>query len=335
MESKTEPKFISAEIQNCFSEIFLQACRDCHNNYSEIMKRVALFLKGTTTHEYDSILNEYQGVTKDLLKMMLFSNFIEINYYRYKSNIPLDTLRLKSIQIVEKKVKSDNILNYIEHKGAALYMAILNDVLIYFNHLSKTFSYNVVTLMKSTGYDKNIYLFYSFARLEHLLTLYENDLTNRDKILGILLDCIILTVERIQFSLKQTPIFNENYKIEIDNILKSNYSIYSEIIQNFKERANLSTDNTSVKKELLEILFLVIEYRSSVGMPLSVFEFNFLKNTPSIMNSLANISNYFTENEDYIMTELIRDWSILIMDNIMRTEVYFPGSNGLNRNKND
>lgn len=333
MENNIEPKLISDEIQNCFSEIFLQACQDCNNNYSEILTKLTLFLRRNTPHEYDNILKRYPGVTKDLLKIMLFSNFVEFNYYRHISNVPLDSLRLKSIQIIEKKkAKGENILNYITNKGAPLYKAILNDVLIYFNHFSKTIAYNAVKSAIATGYADNIYSFYSFARLEHLITLNDN-LTAREKLLGTLLECIVLSTEKNQFSLGITPTFNEYYKIAIDQILKVNYSVYPQIIESFKEKVDLSTENCRAKKELLEILFLVMDHRSSEGMSLGAFESNFLKNSPNIMTSPENIAKYFSENEDLIMTGLIRNWTILMMDYVMDATLVFPENKDLRRKK--
>lgn len=143
MPNNIDFKFLSDQVQNCLNELFNEAYKKSQN-YIEAISKISIYLVGDN-NTYNYVLKMYSNVNRELLNRMVLSNFLEITYYRRKNDIPLDKKRLSILECALSSY-NDSLMDLI-YFDAKQFFLMLNDVLLYFWHLSPIYSFNVVKII--------------------------------------------------------------------------------------------------------------------------------------------------------------------------------------------
>ena len=299
--------FLSSNLQDCFFEIFNYISKE--NEYMDAVAQMTYYF-ADVNNDYDFIVNKYPGINKELLIKMVLSNFLEINYYRLENNIEIDDDRKFFIEKVISYNNSSHMLDLLCLNGNQIAIMI-NDVLLYFWHLSPIYSYNAVMSMKKSRFDKYLNNLYPLAKMEHSLTMM-SEFSDKEYLLFTLYECIVNEVERIDFANGNYPSPDPEYLLRIKNQLyqyngtnNKEINLYKRIINKYRERCSI--DNIPVyKKLLITMCEALLKHKKDDNISYEDFESKFME----IVNNLKhedlfdkygdNIIGVFLDNLGYV-----------------------------------
>lgn len=306
-------QFLSDQVQNCLNELFNETYKK-DQSYIDAVSEISVYLIGEND-KYDYILNKYNNVNKELLNQMVFSNFLEITYYRRKNDIPVDKERLSILNNVESitSSKSEGLMDlmYLDSKQ---FFLMLNDVLLYFWHLSPIYSYNIVQCIIKDGFAKKLYSIYPLAMNEHMLTL-DDSFSAKQLLLYTFYETLINATERIEFSNGGFPVPDAGYTQRLANILKiyngknpKLLNIHKEIFDDFTNRTNLNKKDEN-KTLIIEIIISTIRAKQRYGFPLEQEEKCLIDLFDKSDKSAASITELYDNNQQVIVSSLINNWN--------------------------
>ena len=306
--------YLSDRIQNCLNDLFSTSYKKT-NNFNKSLIDISNYLV-TESKKYDDILNKYEGVNKCLLNQMILSNFLEITYYRRKNGIKLDDVRLNILNSVELADSNNNGLLSLLYCDTQQFVTMINDVLLYFWHPSRVYSYNVVKSINEDGFAKKLYQIYPLALNEHMLTL-DDSYNEKEFLLYTLIEIMITATERLQFLSGNYPIPNVEYLQEITNTLKKHNgnnknipNLHKQILEEFNYRVDMAQGNNYNKILLLEILLSTVQTKHICCIPESTEEKQIVEMLHKTNLSLEDLSNLYDNNEEQIISSLINDWNM-------------------------
>ncbi len=319
MKSDLELQFLSDQIQNCFNELF----RVIYNESEDFLKAIcqlSIYLI-SDKNNYDYILKKYNIKSKEILIRMFISNFLEITYYRRKNNIPLDKERLGLLNTIENLPSLENrpILSFISFNPKQ-FVIMINDVLLYFWHLSPMYSYNATQSIIKDGFSKKLYEIYPVAFNEHLLTLNDT-YSKKEWLLFTFYEVLINETEKIEFSQGGFPTPSAGYIQKLTNILKeynghnpSLPNIHKAILDNFQLRTDI-LNNNEAKLLLLEIIISLIKLKEINNLPLEIDE-------KLILSTLLKQSpSYYDKNNQTLISILINNFSYFSYEEILEDKL--------------
>ena len=302
--------YLSDNVQSCFENLFYTI--DKKENFRESLFEVAVYLT-SDSDKYDDFLGKYIGVNKNLLKQMILSNFLEMNYYRQKMGIKLDDERLNILKAIETDDLNDNsfLLLYCDLK---LFAKMINDVLLYLYHPSEIYSYNVVNCIIKDGFNEKLYSIYPLALSEHILTLNDK-FTTREFLIFTLIEIIINATEKLYFSEGKSFSTDSTYIQEVSNKLKQHngndtsvFNLYKQIIDDFKNRIG----NNYNKVLMIEIFISFIQFKRNYCIPISILEKDMLEIINKNDYSKEDLIVLYDNNEEQIISLLIDNWSMFL-----------------------
>ncbi len=324
-------EYLSDTIQECFIELINTAYAK-NENLGEAICCVSIYLIRNNT-DFDHILEKHNGVTKELIKEMVVSNFLELTYYRRKNNIPLDQDRLAFLKVVEES-------NSFE--GASLiaisevqFAMMINDALLYFCHISPMHSYNVVKTITESEFAKKLYEIYPLAFNEHILTFNDN-FTRKEALLSAFIEEIVNATERLDFSEGLYPSPVSGYIQSLANTLKMYNghnpelpNIHKEIIETFLARTNI-VNNPEDKSLMLEIVICTLRAKQELHFPLSPEEIHILSSFDTMDKSLETFCIFFDTNIYLLLTALLNNWNYFRVQELLKDLPEFNISRGSN-----
>jgi len=314
-------QFLSDQVQNCLNELFNETYKK-DQSYIDAVSEISVYLIGGND-KYDYILNKYNNVDKELLNQMVFSNFLEITYYRRKNDIPVDKERLSILNNVESitSSKSEGLMDlmYLDSKQ---FFLMLNDVLLYFWHLSPIYSYNIVQCIIKDGFAKKLYSIYPLAMSEHMLTL-DDSFSAKQLLLYTFYETLINATERIEFSNGEFPVPDAGYTQRLANILKiyngknpKLLNIHKEIFDDFTNRTNLNKKDEN-KTLIIEIIISTIRAKQRYGFPLEQEEKCLIDLFDKSDKSAASITELYDNNQQVIVSSLINNWNYFSAEELL------------------
>lgn len=311
-------KFLSDQVQNCLNELFNEAYKKSQN-YIEAISKISIYLVGDN-NTYDYVLKKYSNVNRELLNRMVLSNFLEITYYRRKNDIPVDKKRLS---ILECAVSSynDSLMDLI-YFDAKQFFLMLNDVLLYFWHLSPIYSFNVVQSMIKDGFAKKLYDIYSLAMSEHMLTL-DDSYSPKELLLYTFYETLINETEKIEFSNGGFPIPDAGYTQRLANILKKYNGNNPELSNIHKIILDVFTFRTHIDKNdddkllMVEIIISTIRAKQTVRFPLEPEEKALIASFDTSDKSAESISRFYDTNQQVIISSLLNNWNYFSNEEIL------------------
>lgn len=306
-------QFLSDQVQNCLNELFNETYKK-GQSYIDAVSEISVYLIGGND-KYDYILNKYNNVDKELLNQMVLSNFLEITYYRRKNDIPVDKERLSILNNIESitSSKSEGLMDlmYLDSKQ---FFLMLNDVLLYFWHLSPIYSYNIVQCIIKDGFAKKLYSIYPLAMNEHMLTL-DDSFSAKQLLLYTFYEALINATEKIEFSNGEFPVPDAGYTQRLANILKKYngknpklLNVHKEIFDNFTNRTSLA-ENGENKTLMIEIIISTIRAKQRYGFPLEQEEKCLIDLFGKSDKSAASITELYDNNQQVIVSSLINNWN--------------------------
>lgn len=306
-------QFLSDQVQNCLNELFNETYKK-DQSYIDAISEISAYLIGGND-KYDYVLNKYNNVDKELLNKMVLSNFLEITYYRRKNDIPVDKERLSILNTVENitSSKSEELMDlmYLDRKQ---FFLMLNDVLLYFWHLSPIYSYNIVKCIIKDGFAKKLYSIYPLAMNEHMLTL-DDSFSAKQLLLYTFYETLINATEKIEFSNGEFPVPDAGYTQRLANILKKYngknpklLNVHKEIFDNFTNRTSLNEKDEN-KTIMIEIIISTIRAKQRYGFPLEQEEKCLIDLFDKSDKSAASIAELYDNNQQVIVSSLINNWN--------------------------
>lgn len=306
-------QFLSDQVQNCLNELFNETYKK-GQSYIDAVSEISVYLIGGND-KYDYILNKYNNVDKELLNQMVLSNFLEITYYRRKNDIPVDKERLSILNNIESitSSKSEGLMDlmYLDSKQ---FFLMLNDVLLYFWHLSPIYSYNIVQCIIKDGFAKKLYSIYPLAMNEHMLTL-DDSFSAKQLLLYTFYEALINATEKIEFSNGEFPVPDAGYTQRLANILKKYngknpklLNVHKEIFDNFTNKTSLA-ENGENKTLMIEIIISTIRAKQRYGFPLEQEEKCLIDLFGKSDKSAASITELYDNNQQVIVSSLINNWN--------------------------
>ena len=306
-------QFLSDQVQNCLNELFNETYKK-GQSYIDAISEISAYLIGGND-KYDYVLNKYNNVDKELLNKMVLSNFLEITYYRRKNDIPVDKERLSILNTVENitSSKSEELMDlmYLDRKQ---FFLMLNDVLLYFWHLSPIYSYNIVKCIIKDGFAKKLYSIYPLAMNEHMLTL-DDSFSAKQLLLYTFYETLINATEKIEFSNGEFPVPDAGYTQRLANILKKYngknpklLNVHKEIFDNFTNRTSLNEKDEN-KTIMIEIIISTIRAKQRYGFPLEQEEKCLIDLFDKSDKSAASIAELYDNNQQVIVSSLINNWN--------------------------
>lgn len=321
--------FISDNVKSCFLEIFNEALKKCGmKNFGNTLFFVADYLMvNPNNNEFDYILDKYPGVTKKMISQMIFSKFLEINYYRIKNNVSIDSDRLVLVNSIISSIENSR---NVGAKTASLVVPafnsipIINDAYLYLSHLSDTYSKNAYKYFNKVSFDLLIASVYPLANIEFALNSFDN-LSRKEIILGNLLEVIIHSVENIQFSNGIIPIFNDNYKNNIKDIInkfKNNMyingtNIYNDVAMNFYKKEPLEGDDIIL---IMELLVSLLNEKKDMNNTLSNDEDNLLNMINDMKNNKSLLIDLYKRNYYFIIQIFMNNCFDIEKENLFKYE---------------
>lgn len=314
-------KFLSDQVQNCLDELFNETYKK-GQSYVDAVSEITIYLTGEND-KYDYILNKYNNVDKELLNRMILSNFLEITYYRRKNAIPVDKERLSILNTIESitSSKSEGLMDlmYLDSKK---FFLMLNDVLLYFWHLSPIYSYNVVQCIIKDGFAKKLYSIYPLAMNEHMLTL-DDSFSAKQLLLFTFYETLINATEKIEFSNGKFPVPDASYTQRLANILKKYngknpklLNIHKEIFDDFTFRTHMN-ENKDNKVLMIELIISTIRTKQSYGIPLEQEEKYLINSFAKSDKSAASMIELYNNNQQAIISSLINNWNCFSDDKLL------------------
>lgn len=308
---------IANAAQQCFNKIFTKSFSQCEEDYVKALTHIAVYLAGEESAAFDDIVKKYNGVDKTMLLQMCFSNFIEINYYRQKNGIVLDS----DCKGMLDSVINNQFSNCVGISG--LYLSIMqvvkviNDCLLYFWHPSKIYSYNAVKALIEDNITEKLYHLYPIAMQEHIQTL-ENTYTDKEFLLHTLIECIINKGEKVIYESGNSAI-PLGYEQGIANILKEHNgsdpnkeNLHEQVLEEFKEKTGITRGPDYDKILLLEMVVAACVLKNDFLIPLSDSEEKIVYQIGEKLEpdglTIDSLSAIYDENEREIISILINDW---------------------------
>lgn len=306
--------YLSDRVQNCFMELFSTFYKE-NNDFLESAIEISGYLL-SSNDKYCDILKKYDGVNKALLKQMIFSNFLEITYYRRKQGIKLDDIRLNILNLVEMEDLDDDSFMSLFYCDIHQFSIMVNDVLLYFSHPSPIYSFNVVKCISEEGFDKKLYSIYPLAVNEHMLTM-EDSYSQKEFLLYTLIEIMINTMESLNFVIGEYPVPNPAYFQDIFNKLKeydgSNpglINLHKLILEQFNSRVVINKGNDYNKILLLEMLCSLVHTKHRCCILESEIEKQIMDKIHKVNFSLKDLSNLYDDNGEQIISSLINNWDM-------------------------
>ena len=326
---------LSDKIQNCFVKIVDQAIKN-EPDIDKALACVLKYLKGENT-QFDNLLKEY-SVSKNYLCQMILSNFFEINYYRYKNYMWLDTKRDHLVEMIKTgKIEARDANSVLNSYSGNDGIFILNDVLLYFAHICPTYSYKVVKNLVNEPFVHNIYKLYPLALNEHLLTLddeHSMPLSKKEILLYDLYEIIVNESERVLFSEGKYPKFSRGYLQELANTLKK-YSghdkkktnVHMSIIKAFDKRIIEQGDDLD-KILTVELAIMTLIQKKKVHFPLEDFEMRLLDEYNKMKKDKKNLISFYDFYRNFIVKVIIINfWQLDSNDMLQDLEELKPLTN--------
>lgn len=194
------------------------------------------------------------------------------------------------------------------------FFIMLNDVLLYFWHLSPIYSYNIVQSIVKDVFAKKLYSIYYLAMSEHILTL-DDSFSTKQFLLYTFYEILISETEKIEFSNGVFPIPDAGYTQRLANILKtyngSNLkllNIHKKILDNFTSRTHLN-ENDDNKSLMIEIIISTIRAKQTYGFPLEQEEKILIDSFDKSDKSAASMTELYDKNQQVIVSSLINNWN--------------------------
>ena len=315
-------KFLSDQVQNCLNELFNETYKK-DQSYIDAVSEICAYLIGDND-KYDYILNKYNNVDKELLNKMVLSNFLEITYYRRKNAVPIDKDRLSILNTVESitSSKSEGLMDlmYLDSKQFSL---MLNDVLLYFWHLSPIYSYNIVQCITKDGFAKKLYSIYPLAMNEHMLTL-DDSFSPKQLLLYTFYETLITATEKIEFSNGEFPVPDAGYTQRLANILKKHngrnpklLNVHKEIFNDFTFRTHINENNDN-KVLMIELIISTIRAKQGYCFPLEQEEKCLIDLFDKSDKSSASMAKLYDNNQQVIVSSLINNWNYFSDEELLR-----------------
>ena len=302
----------SKEVQNCFITIFSHIYNKC-NNYEDTISKLTFYLANPDNHDYDFILEKYDNVDKTILLRMICSNFVEINYYRKINKIPLDEERLF---FLNKLMNNNHLLDLVCCTTKQLSI-IINDVLLYFGHVSPIYSYNIVKSMAISGVDKQLFNIYPYAEEEHSQTLsYTFD--RKEYLLFTLYEIIVTETERIIFASNSFPIPDVDYlsivKMLLERFGNSELYLYDRILNTFDKRIDGASGD---KAYVIQIAYNLLKQMKLENMVLDNSELSYMDECIKIKDVLS-ANTYYDNNKKNIIKILLDNSFIIENEHLLK-----------------
>ena len=318
-EKYKNAEFITDKIQNIFAELASATIKNS-NNYNDSIFELSNYLKSTNNHKYDLVLDkEITGISKELIITMIMSNFLEINFYRQESGIPLDLPRTEILKYLSKEGLDQLTAIKLFKKGSGrLNKVILDDVLYYLGPHPKTYSYNIVKKVKEKGFDKVLNRIYPLSRLEHLITL-SNTLDDKEYLLYSFKEVLETQFEKNLIIMGRYPRIIDK---ELDNIFV-NFTIQypkevrEKVFKDFNTKVGIENGNDFNKILLLDMSYKILSKISELNMQ-TPKEKELIDKIENINPSLENISKLYDENGVAIISTLINNIGFFDDDIILK-----------------
>lgn len=318
-EKYENAEFVTDRIQNKFVELARATIKNS-NNYNDSIFELSNYLKSANNHKYDLILDkELTGISKELIITMIMSNFLEINFYRRESGIPLDLSRTEILKYLSKEESNQLTAIKLFKKGSGrLNKVILDDVLYYIGPHPKTYSYNIVEKVKEKGFDKVLNKIYPLSKLEHLITLNDT-FDDKEYLLHSFKEVLETQFEKQLIIMGKYPRIIDKGLDDtfVNNINKSTQEIKERIFKDFNAKVDIEKGNNFNKILLLDMSYKILSKISELNM-CTPKEKEIIDKIENIDLSLEDISKLYDENGVEIISTLINSIGFFDDDIILK-----------------
>lgn len=302
--------YLSDRAQQCLNALFTKAYKKT-DDYFPALAEVAIYLLNSDEKDYDDLLKDYKGITKQMLVKMANSNFFELTYYRNKNGVKLDNFRQTNLDFIEGEV---NGIAKCIIGDAYQFVEILNDVLFYFWHVSPIYSYNATKAIRESGIHKTLYAdVYDLAVLEHALTIQNMELTDKEFLYYTLIECMSNAVERQVFAAGKYPIPVGYRELMYDTLKKYNGrdkdlpNLHTEVIEEFTNKTGLENGPDYDKILIVEMLSQILNLKRQIIAP-TKDERDLYIGIEIVDKNIESISEFYDKNKEKIIESLISNW---------------------------